>query len=55
MTNTNEPRALSMLLRERCGLDGETAGAFMAELKKLTDKDRADFRAWFEAEGIAVK
>ena len=34
--------------------DGQTLQDFAAEVRKLTDKDRADFTEWFEADGITI-
>jgi phage FluMu protein gp41 len=53
--NKPAPRALSVLLKEHTAIEGETAAQFMAEMKKLTTKDRADLTAEFEKMGIPVK
>ena len=56
MTDTNtEAKALSVLLRTHCGIEGESVGEFMGQIKKLTAKDREAFRSMFEAQGIHVK
>jgi hypothetical protein len=35
-------------------IEGQTLTDFAAEVKQLTPEDRADFRAWFEAEGWTI-
>lgn len=34
--------------------DGESLSEFAAEVKQLTEKDKADLREWFAAEGTVI-
>ena len=43
--------ALSKAFRK----EGQSLSEFTAEYKQLTDKDKADFKAWFEAEGVEIE
>lgn len=45
------PVALTTRLAEVFRRPGDKISDFMAEVKSLTDKDRADFRDWFIAAG----
>lgn len=42
-------------LNDNLRLEGETLGQFAAEIKKLTDQDKADLKAYFAAEGITIE
>lgn len=55
MATPTEEKGLAMLIKEHCSIDGEKASDFMRELKKLTVKDREDFRAEFVKMGYKVK
>ena len=50
-----EPTAISARLWKEFKKDGQTLMEFNGEVKALTDKDKADFREWFEAAGFPVK
>lgn len=45
------PVALTTRLAEVFRRPGDGMANFMSEVKALTDRDRADFRAWFIAAG----
>lgn len=56
--NGSEPskdkRALKVRLADTFRTPGQTMSEFMTEIKALTEKDLADFRGWFEAEGLPI-
>lgn len=49
------PKALPILLKEHCGLEGENFSAFKEEYAKLTQEDRDEFKALFKEAGIECK
>lgn len=51
----SEPRTLSGQLMADFRLPSQTVQEFGAELKQLTEKDRADFRRWYAEIGVALK
>lgn len=45
---------LTKALMEHTRVPGEQTAAFAAELKKLSDADKARYKELFEAEGIKI-
>jgi hypothetical protein len=50
----SKSRTFISLAKEYLSLPGESLPQFAAELKKLTDQDRADLRSGFEAMGFSI-